>query len=354
MTHSSNTPNDPQSESDFWEFVFIQSPARLHFGLMEVCSGQDRLFGGLGAMIEQPATQLSLTMIPTKNQQQIETYSIEADEPWRSRIESVVKRWILANASPITPPFQIRLDNQPRMHAGLGSGTQVACAAVSLLSNWHRNKFMARGSSSKDLSVSFADLSKITQRGKRSFVGLAGHQKGGFIIDYGQSIIGSERQIDHLEIPHEWHVVLAKPLATATISGVVENDYFGQSQFPNPHRESMWSRVQDEIVPSLRKGDLRQFGSALYEYGRDAGRVFARVQGGIYRDQVVASLIDWMRAQGVAATGQTSWGPTVYAILGTKQDAEELLLKLSLQFPVGVDAMVTPFNHSGYCVQQGL
>jgi len=354
MIHSSNTPTDPQSENIFREFVSIQSPARLHFGLMEVCAGQDRLFGGLGAMIEQPATQLSLTMIPTKNQQQIEAYSIEADEPWRSRIESVVKRWILANASPITPPFQIRLDNKPRMHAGLGSGTQVACATVSLLNHWYHSISNINKTSVEDSMILVDELSQITQRGKRSFVGLAGHQQGGFIVDYGLPATGSERQVVRLEIPHEWYVLLVKPLSTATISGVVENDYFGQSQFPNPHRESMWTRIQDEIIPALKAGNLKQFSSALYEYGRDAGRVFARVQGGIYRDQVVASLIDWMRAQGVTATGQTSWGPTVYAIVDSKSDAEELLLKLSLQFPVGVDAMVTPFNHTGYRIQQGL
>jgi beta-RFAP synthase len=354
MTHSSNTPNDPQSESDFWEFVFIQSPARLHFGLMEVCSGQDRLFGGLGAMIEQPATQLSLTMIPSKNEPRIETYLIDAEEPWRSRIESVVKRWMLANGSPIIPAFQIRLDNQPRMHAGLGSGTQVACATVSLLNHWYQSISNINKTSVEDSMILVDDLSQITQRGKRSFVGLAGHQQGGFIVDYGLPATGSQRQVVRLEIPHQWHVVLVKPLSTATISGVVENDYFGQSQFPNPHRESMWTRIQEEIIPALEAGNLKQFSSALYEYGRDAGRVFARVQGGIYRDQIVASLIDWMRAQGVAATGQTSWGPTVYAILGSKSNAEELLLKLSLRFPVGVDAMVTPFNHTGYCVHQGL
>jgi beta-RFAP synthase len=318
---------------------------------MEVCAGQDRLFGGLGAMIEQPATQLSLTTISSESQQRTRTYSIEAEEPWRSRIESVVKLWMLANASPILPAFQIRLDNQPRMHAGLGSGTQIACATVSLLNCWYQNESFLNGLQIDESHISMEELSRVTQRGKRSYVGLAGHQKGGFVVDYGGTSTSVSRQIDRFEIPQEWHVVLAKPLATATISGVVENDYFGQSQFPNPRRESMWRKTQEEIIPALKAGDLKQFGSALYDYGQDAGRVFARVQGGIYRDQVVASLIDWIRAQGVEATGQTSWGPTVYAILGSKSDAENLLAKLTTRFPVGVDAMTTPFNHAGYRIQ---
>jgi beta-ribofuranosylaminobenzene 5'-phosphate synthase len=337
MPSSQNNSCDLPREIAWRDCVAIQSPARLHFGLLEVCAGQDRLFGGLGAMIEQPSTQLSLKIDPSSVPNRPWTYKIDAEEPWNSRIESVLKRWIGANAITGLPSIQIRLENQPRMHAGLGSGTQIACATVSLLSNWSKT----------DSPIPTEKLAKITQRGKRSYVGLAGHGQGGFLVDHGVSTSGSERQIDRYDIPLEWCVVLAKPLSTATISGVVENDYFGQSQFPNPYRESMWDRIQSEIVPALQTADLNQFGSSLYEYGRDAGRVFAKVQGGIYRDQVVALLIDWIRAQGVLATGQTSWGPTVYAILGNQDDADDLQRQLLQRFPTDIEVMTTRFNHTG-------
>jgi beta-RFAP synthase len=347
MTHSFDTTNQLPSDDTWLQSLSIESPARLHFGLMEVCSGQDRLFGGLGAMIAFPSTRLSLEVFPSDEYPSAWSYSIEAEEPWRSRIESVVRRWKHSRAEARMPGFSIRLENQPRMHAGLGSGTQVACATLSLLNNWYGSRSVAGKA-----NVSVDEMSQITQRGKRSFVGLAGHQSGGLIVDHGLSIEGGARQVDRHEVPDAWYVVLAKPIATATISGVVENDYFGQSQAPNPHRESMWNRIQSEIVPAIQQGDLNRFGSALYEYGRDAGRVFARVQGGIYRDQVVASLIDWIRAQGVNATGQTSWGPTVYAIVANQSSAEELVQRLSHRFSTGVDAMVTPFNHTGYRVDR--
>ncbi len=340
MPSSQNNPCESLGVIAWRDSVTIQSPARLHFGLLEVCAGQDRLFGGLGAMIEQPSTQLSLKIDPSSVPNKPWTYTIDAEEPWRSRIESVLNRWITANGNPGLPSIQIRLENQPRMHAGLGSGTQIACATVSLLSNWSKTKS----------PISTESLAKITQRGKRSYVGLAGHRQGGFIVDHGVATLGAERQINHFDMPQEWCVVLAKPLSTATISGVVENDYFGQSQFPNVYRESMWERIQNEIIPALNAGDLAHFGSALYEYGRDAGRVFAKVQGGIYRDQVVASLINWIRAQGVLATGQTSWGPTVYAILGNQADADDLLRQLSLRFPTDIEVMTTRFNRTGFNV----
>jgi beta-ribofuranosylaminobenzene 5'-phosphate synthase len=338
MSSSQNNPCDLPGEIAWRDCVAIQSPARLHFGLLEVCAGQDRLFGGLGAMIDQPSTQLSLKIDPSSVSNKPWAYKIDAQEPWRSRIESVLNRWIASNGNPGLPSIQIRLENQPRMHAGLGSGTQIACATVSLLSNW----------SKAESPISTESLARITQRGKRSYVGLAGHRQGGFIVDHGVATSGAERKIDHFEMPREWCVVLAKPLSTATISGVVENDYFGQSQFPNPYRESMWERIQNEIIPALNAGDLAQFGSALYEYGRDAGRVFAKVQGGIYRDQVVASLIDWIRSQGVLATGQTSWGPTVYAVLGNQADADDLLQQLSQRFSTDIEVMTTRFNRKGF------
>ncbi len=344
MPSSQNNSCALPSEIAWRDCVAIQSPARLHFGLLEVCAGQDRLFGGLGAMIEQPSTKLSLKIDANGVPNKPWTYKIDAEEPWNSRIESVLKRWIAANAITGLPSIQIRLENQPRMHAGLGSGTQIACATVSLLSSWSHTSY----GNAIESPCSTEKLAKITQRGKRSYVGLAGHGQGGFLVDHGLSNSDAERQIDRYDIPQEWCVVLAKPLSTATISGVVENDYFGQSQFPNPYRESMWERIQSEIVPALQAADLNQFGSSLYEYGRDAGRVFAKVQGGIYRDQVVATLIDWIRAQGVLATGQTSWGPTVYAIVGNQADADDLQRQLLKRYPIDIEVMTTRFNHTGY------
>jgi len=338
MSSDSKTNEDLRGNEGGFSFESIHSPARLHFGLVEVCADQPRLFGGVGVMIEQPSIRMSLTTEIDLDASAKWLYSIEAEEPWKSRIAMVAERWFATVSKPSLPPFTIRLEHPPSMHAGLGSGTQVACSTVSLLNHWYR----------KESIVSLDELAGITLRGKRSFVGLAGHQHGGFIVDYGQSVSDAPRNCDRLEPPRDWCVVLAKPISTTTISGVVENDYFGQSQAPNPHRESMWKMITDEITPAIETSDLNRFGHALYEYGRYAGRVFARVQGGVYRDHIVATMIEWIRAQGVLAVGQSSWGPTVYAIIGTRSDAKALLEKLSIQFPVGVECMMTTFNHTGY------
>jgi len=342
---SSNTKYNIEFEnSENWtEVEFLQSPARLHFGLLEVCADQHRLYGGIGAMIEQPALRLSLQVMSSRAIKENRACFVDADEPWKSRIELVANRW-MQSVSPdaglptTSQPIRLRLDNPPQTHAGLGSGTQLACATVSLLNRWYN----------KDLPVPLDQLARMSLRGKRSFVGLAGHQRGGFIVDRGLSPTNAARTVDRIDIPLLWYVLIAKPTSTPAISGVIENDYFGKSQSPNPHRESMWKMITDIIVPALQASDLNRFGQALYEYGRDAGRVFSRVQGGIYRDRNVTSLIDWIRAQGVLATGQTSWGPSVYAILESKSDAESLHKKLLIDFPSGVECMTTAFNHSGY------
>ena len=79
------------------------------------------------------------------------------------------------------------------------------------------------------------------------------------------------------------------------------------------------------ILPALHDADLPSFGESLHEFNLAAGEAFADDQGGPYCCGSVAELIRWLRAEGVAGAGQSSWGPTVFAMMESREAAQSLL-----------------------------
>ena len=49
------------------------------------------------------------------------------------------------------------------------------------------------------------------------------------------------------------------------------------------------------------------------------------MQGGIYSCPATAELVQWLRGRGVRGVGQSSWGPTVFAMAGDADEATALI-----------------------------
>ena len=75
--------------------------------------------------------------------------------------------------------------------------------------------------------------------------------------------------------------------------------------------------------------DYPTFADSLHEYNRLAGAVFADAQGGDYSSSEVTAVIERIRALGVPAVGQSSWGPTVFAITPDADRADWLARQLA-------------------------
>ena len=58
------------------------------------------------------------------------------------------------------------------------------------------------------------------------------------------------------------------------------------------------------------------------------GAYFASLQGGPFTSPHVSEALDWLRAQGVAGLGQSSWGPTGFAFFVSEDEGEALLGRL--------------------------
>lgn len=87
-----------------------------------------------------------------------------------------------------------------------------------------------------------------------------------------------------------------------------------------------------QALPALAEHDLETFGAAIRELQERTGDYFAPVQGGRYASKRVAGVLEWLSGQGVDCLGQSSWGPTGFAVLPNQAQAESLLAALQVRF----------------------
>jgi predicted sugar kinase len=93
------------------------------------------------------------------------------------------------------------------------------------------------------------------------------------------------------------------------------------------------------LLPGLAEENFAAVAEAIGEINARIGDHFAPAQGGRYSSPRVAETLDWLRRSGVAGAGQSSWGPTGFAILGGEEAAQALAAEMRRRF--GGDGGVT-------------
>jgi beta-RFAP synthase len=185
-------------------------------------------------------------------------------------------------------------------------------------------------------------------RGRRSAVGVHGFEQGGFLAEAGRAE-GEDVAplIFRRPLPADWRLVLVTPRRSEGLSGESERRAF--QELPPAPQESvdrlcrlLWSG----ILPALVAGDFAGFSEAVHDYGRLAGELFSAIQGGPFADAEVARLVELLRSRGVRGVGQSSWGPTVYALGESEEAAQELagFLRQHCGAHTGVQVSA-PLNH---------
>ena len=86
------------------------------------------------------------------------------------------------------------------------------------------------------------------------------------------------------------------------------------------------------LMPALVEAGLRDFGAAIGEIQRTVGDHFAQAQGGRFTSAAVGEVLAWLGAKGIAGVGQTSWGPTGFAMIDSEVRAHALLLDARERF----------------------
>jgi predicted sugar kinase len=131
--------------------------------------------------------------------------------------------------------------------------------------------------------------------------------------------------LHRVPLPEDWRFLLIRSTESEGLSGENERQAFGR--LPPVPVEVTARMCQDlllELIPAAIEGDFSAFSKALFRFGEDAGRCFAPQQGGVYGSAQMTWAVEELCKLGVAGVAQSSWGPTVFAVLPDQHAAEEI------------------------------
>jgi predicted sugar kinase len=128
--------------------------------------------------------------------------------------------------------------------------------------------------------------------------------------------------ISRIPLPAPWRFVLFWPTDRSGLSGEAELQAFQRLPATNmAATDALCREALLELAPAAVQGEFDRFSESLYRFGRAAGECFAAEQGGTYAGARIAQLVRELRAAGIRGVGQSSWGPTVFALLPNEADA---------------------------------
>ena len=302
--------------------VTLRAPARLHLGFLDPAGSLGRRFGSLGLMLNGFDTEVELTASPT-----MQVTASSAVQ--RAEIERAgAYLHSLQRHSGRREPLHLRLLRVAPAHAGFGSGTQLALAIARAFAQWHA------------LDVSTPTLAQWLGRGLRSGIGIAGFDHGGLLVDGGPLADGAPAPLlARVALPGAWRVLVVQDESRKGLSGTAERDGLAAlAPLPQALAADICHQVLMRVLPGAAGAEFAPFAAGITRIQRVLGEHFAPAQGGsAYTSAAVGRLIEWIGTQGgarddatshaqpAAALGQSSWGPTGFAILPSQARAEAIV-----------------------------
>jgi beta-ribofuranosylaminobenzene 5'-phosphate synthase len=291
----------------------VRAGARLHLGFLDLNGSCGRRFGSIGVALEEPRCTVMACPAPAGAPP-------AAPEPVRAILDrlgpALGGRAVAVELIEAIPP-----------HAGLGAGTQLGLAVA----------LAAARATGRPLPI--RELARWLGRGERSGVGVAAFEGGGLVIDAGHPAddggagpaAGDARPpepppvIFQHPLPDDWRFVLARPRAPAGLSGPAERRAFAALPPMDAARVGRICRLTlMQVVPAVLAGDIRGFGAGITEIQATLGEYFAPCQGGRYATRAGSEAAELALAEGAHGVGQSSWGPTVFALVLGAAAAEAL------------------------------
>jgi len=324
--------------------VIVETPSRIHIGLIDMHGGSGRVDGGIGIALEDPGVLLEVQPSPT-----LEVHG--CDPATQDRIGKTAENVITGIRAGGSVSITVR-SSYPS-HIGLGSGSQIALATARGICELY----------GKPLPVH--ELARLAGRGGTSGIGTAAFSRGGFIVDGGHRFgpglektdfrpsgasagVNPPPVIIHHDFPADWRILLAIPKLPAGASGKFETDIF-RDHCPVPVEDvrALSHEVLMRMLPGIVERDLDLFGSsinAVQELG------FKKVELGLQPPEV-RGLLDAMRNAGAAGAGMSSFGPVLYAVGDTGVREIEKATRTHMDENGGGTTIVTSARNSGAAVR---
>lgn len=293
--------------------VRVSAPARVHLGFLDLEGGLGRRFGSLGITLDGPCTRVVA--------EPASRFGVTGPDAERARryAGQVMGRYDLPDTVALT------VEESIPAHSGLGSGTQLALATGTALCQLF------------GVAAGPASLADLLDRGARSGIGLGAFRQGGVLLDGGRGEDDAPPPIiSRFEVPAAWRVMLIYDTAAQGVHGKAEIEAFRNlPPFPAAEAARLCRITLMAALPALAEGDIEGFGAAVTEIQRSVGDYFAPAQGGRFASPAVSEVLAWLEQEGVRGFGQSSWGPTGFALFPSEARAERFLDAARAAWPAG-------------------
>ena len=299
--------------------IKVHCSGRLHMGFFDLHGGLGRKFGSIGLTLAEPALMIEAQPAATLKI----TGTPEVPATVLAKASAMAQQ--LISRLNLTGAVDLKISQFIPEHAGLGSGTQIALAVGSAISRLYQ------------LDLSARQIAELTGRGRRSGIGIAAFDHGGLLVDGGRSIAPDSNTVPPLlaryDFPQPWTILLIFDATQPGIHGEQEKLGFNQLPvFPESLAADLCRHVLMQAMPAIVEQDLNAFGQAIQVLQQQVGDYFAPVQGGRYASKRVSEVLHHLQQSGVACFGQSSWGPTGFAIFETADIAEQYARQLKTRF----------------------
>ncbi|HIC45687.1 MAG TPA: beta-hydroxylase [Methylophaga aminisulfidivorans] len=297
--------------------VTVQAPARLHLGFLDLNAEIGRKFGSIGVAINSHHTIIQIS--PAEN------FLIQGEDltdNLKLKIRQICERFYESIGSQIPSAnrcINICVKQTIPEHSGLGSGTQLALTVGTALAKFH------------GISISTPSIAKQLGRGKRSGIGIATFDHGGFVIDGGLKPNQTVPPIlAHIDYPADWKIVLVMDPHHQGIHGTAEVQAFHELPiFPQENARLISHLTLMCLLPALIEKSCDDFGKAVTDIQALIGDHFAKAQGGRYTSKRVESCLLEAQRLGHSGVAQSSWGPTGCIFVENEAKAKQLIEHLT-------------------------
>lgn len=365
--------------------IRIKTPSRLHFTLIDENGEIGRVDGGIGLTIHEPnfeAEFISRSSIPKELKDTGSLVSIPNRQILFSTqlgdilvicnrsdvkdpnalllaLKDIITKFIsnLLNENSITGsdkfPIIIKVNDYLYSHLGFGSKTQISLAlAKGIL------KLLE-----KDLPIE--KITELVCRGGTSGIGYRSFERGGFILDCGHRFGPNQekttflpssasnakpaRTVVRLHFPEEWVILLITLNVPQGASNTDEINIF-QKYCPVPLQEvqQISHIILMKVIPGILERDINQFGSGINQI-QNLG--FKKIEVQLQHEEV-KRLMKFQRDKGCKCVGMSSFGPTVYSIFESIEEAENVLNQAMVEFnKIGFKFYITCANNKGAEIQ---
>ncbi|MFB6083528.1 MAG: beta-ribofuranosylaminobenzene 5'-phosphate synthase family protein [Halorientalis sp.] len=312
----------------------VAAGARLHFGFQNLSLARERLYGGVGVALAEPRVVIEAD--PAEG--------VHCDDDTVADHARAAVDLLDVSGADLTV-----VERLPR-HVGLGSGTQLAMATLAAVAEAH------------DREPRLRERAPALGRGGRSGVGVAAAERGGFVVDGGHptELFTAAPPADGAwtvppvtarhELPTDWRFVVVVPDADPGRSGDREDESMrAVVERADPGiADEIGGVLLRQILPAAAESDRGTFGTGVAKLGRLNGAWYADEQGGVYRPPAGRIVDELSGHPAVAGTGQSSWGPAVYALTDAELVEEARTAAGDALDAVGVDGRIVvtaPANH---------